>query len=663
MRFLIKLIVGLVVFVALLVVGVAVMPADKLGNIASGQISKQLGRDVHLGAVKVTLWPVFGVDASDVRVANADWAGDQPMFQASRASFGLDTSAALSGKIQFRSINAANPTLRLQTRADGKANWEFDALSGGSEAPAETTSSNESGSTALPTLDKLVITSGTIIIQDPSGTTRFDDADITLTWPNSDGPIQASLNAAPFGTDIQVQAFLQDPQGLLAGNDAPVQVDVTTKGGKINFTGNASTAAKVAGNLTVNLSDTARFAKSLGVDGVDIPQGFGRQINGKTKLAFAGTRLALRDASLALDTHTVTASADVNIAGKPQINATLSLPSLDLSTLTDSDDSAAPAPASSGWSRDPIDMSFLSAFDGTLSFSTGSLKAAGFSFGKTAGSVTVDNSRAVFDLRELNGYEGQLSGQFIANNRSGLSVRANMGFNNVEMKTLLKDAIDTDRFSGKANGRINLLGVGNSMAALMSSWSGEGNISAGPGVVEGIDLAAALTGRVDGGTTVFNTATASFTADKGILRNNDLQMGLPKVQAKGEGIVDLGGQRLDYLATVIAPNARDGRGASFPVRIKGPWDAISIRVDAAELLEQNLAEEKKKLEKQVNKEINKAVERELGVKVQQGENVEQAAKRQLQEELKKQEKKLEQQLQDELKKQLGGGLGSLLGGN
>jgi AsmA protein len=250
-------------------------------------------------------------------------------------------------------------------------------------------------------------------------------------------------------------------------------------------------------------------------------------------------------------------------------------------------------------------------------------------FGATRALMTVENSRAVFDLRELRGYDGLLTGQFVANNRGGLSVRANLSFSDLALRPLLTDAMGIDRFSGPADGSVNLLGSGSSIAAIMASLSGDGSLRAGPGRIEGIDLEAALGGNASGGTTIFDTGTATFRVDAGVLRNDDLALILPRLRARGEGRIDLGAQRLDYLFTVLDPQARGGRGLAIPVRLKGAWQAVSIRVDAGELIDQNLAEERDKLEQQARDKVNEAIEDRLGVKVEEGQSVEDALKQEL----------------------------------
>lgn len=662
LKWLLRAGVAVVVLIGLMVGGLLLLPQDKLARIASDQLSTQLGRRVDMGRVGLSFFPVAGFKVTDLRVANADWAGDVPMVAAQSAALGVDTRALLQGRIAIESITADAPKLSLTRQADGRANWEFTQPSQHAAAPSEPSSNSSvpkaDSTLALEGIGKLVITNGTVSFSDAGQVTQVRDLDLTLRWPDASGPMTVSGKARPLSGLIGYDVTLDNPNALIAGGASGGAVTLRTAGGDISYAGQIG--ADLAGKVNLNITSTAALAADFGQAGLALPRGLGASVQGQAGITFQGNRFGLRDADLTLDQNRLSARADVTLGAKPQINVVISAPNLDLSAISDSGAPASEGSGSgssgggsknasaAGWSTDPIDLSFLNAFDGKVDFTTGGLQAAGFSFGKTDASVTVERARAVFDLRQLQGYGGQMSGQFVANNRNGLSTRIAMSLDQVNLRPLLKDAMDVDRFEGPASGQVNLLASGNSVAALMRSLSGQGNLSAGPGVLHGIDLASAVQGKADGGTTVFDTASLSFTAKDGVLRNKDLAMTLPGLQAKGEGSVDLGKRRIDYLTSVIAPKARGGHGLSIPVRLKGPWDSVKIRVDAGEVLDQNFAEEKKKVEKQVRKKVEKEVGKALGVKVEEGQSLEDAAK---------------SALKKEVEKQLGKDLLNLLGGN
>lgn len=616
MRLMWKFLGFVVILLILCIGGLFLLPADRLGKLASDQLTNQLGRQVVLGQARVSVWPSVGISVDDVLISNDETASADPLLTAQKASFGLDPMQLLQGRFAFREIVIDSPTLRLPS-------------AGGEASDSGQASENTATNAPSVSLETLRITNATFI----TDSTRIDKADLSVRWPDQNGPLQATAELTKDGAPLRLSATIQRPLTVMAGGASPMSLTLATPGGDIAFDGSAGTAPEAQGRVSLDLSDTARAVAALAQVGVTLPEGLGRSITGALSLTLTrdGT-LAIRDAALKLDGNSLTAAADVTLTGKPRINAQITADALDLSGLmggAGDAEATADQPASEGWSTAAIDASGLAAFDGEISLTTGKLDLGGMTFGNTRALMVVDNSRAVFDLREMRGYDGLLTGQFVANNRGGLSMRADVSFAGVSLQPLLKDAIGVDRFSGPADGSINLLGSGGSIAAIMSSLSGEGALRAGPGRIEGIDLEAALGGTASGGTTIFDTGTARFQVENGVLRNDDLTLALPRLGARGEGKIDLGAQRIDYLVTITDAKARDGRGLAFPVRIKGPWSDTQIRVDAGSLIDQNLAEERDALKQKARDKVNDALQDKLGIKAEPGQNVEDTLRNEL----------------------------------
>lgn len=607
----------LAVMVFVLVGTIFLLPADRLGKILSDQLTKQTGRSVALGETRVTVWPVVGLAVSDLRIGNADWAGDAPLFAADRAAFGLDPVSLIRGSFAFRSIEADGPDLNLVRSADGRVNWSF----GSGETGGET-----GGNTPAVSLNRLAITGGKVTYSDAGKTTRISDADISMDWPTRNGPVNITARVTPAGAPLSITARIEKPNALIGGAASRVAVSVSSAGGTVDFAGLAGIAPEAQGDLTLDLGNTPAMLAALGLGPIDLPEGAGRKLSGKMQITYTRDQiLALRDASLVIDGNALAIAADISLAGKPRINARVNATTLDLSALSQGGEST----ASSGWSKAPIDASALGAIDGELAFLADAVLLGEHSFGKTRALITIDDSRAVFDLRELRAYDGLATGQVVVNNRSGLSARADLAFAEVKLSPLLKASMGVDRLSGPADGSLNVLTSGQSLHEMVAQIDGGAVFRAGPGRIEGIDLDKVLTGNVTGGTTVFDQAVATLDIANGTIRTNDLLLTLPRLQASAEGRVDLLPKILDMLVAVLAPDARGGRGVSVPVRIKGPWSSPQIRVDAAEAINRNLAEERAAVEAKTRAKVNEAIQEKLGVTVQDGESIGDSLKKEL----------------------------------
>ena len=194
--------------------------------------------------------------------------------------------------------------------------------------------------------------------------------------------------------------------------------------------------------------------------------------------------------------------------------------------------------------------------------------------GKTRTLMTLDRSRAVFGLREVRGYAGLMTGEFVVNNRTGLSVGGTLNAEGIDLERFLSDAMGITRFAASGSGKLSFLGVGNSVDAIMKSLSGDGRLRNRAGGDFGIDLDKLMrAGDVTGGTTIFDAMSASFTIDKGNLYNQDLAMKLPLARAEGTGRIGLGARDIDYLITPVLLEGETSQGLAIPVRIRGPWAA------------------------------------------------------------------------------------------
>lgn len=374
---------------------------------------------------------------------------------------------------------------------------------------------------------------------------------------------------------------------------------------------------------------------ALGISGVDLPQGLGRRASAEAEVTLTDRMaLSLRDLRLSLDQNTLNGDLELDLAPEtPQLMARFSAGTLDFAGQSGDGgggSSGGSGSGADGWSKAPIDASALGHFNGQISLTTQGLRVAGLSFGAASLLATIERSRAVITLNRMEGYSGTITGQVVANNRSGLSVGGAVKASGVEMQPLLIDLAGIRRFTGAAEANLEFLGVGNSIHTIMNSLSGNGGLSMGRGTIEGFDLDSLMRqGLATGGTTVFDSLTASFTMDKGNLYNKDLLLKLPIVSASGEGRVGIGARDIDYLFTPKTGSAETEGGVVIPVRIQGPWSNPRIWPDMDMAIDLNLKEEKEAAKAQVEEKVKE----KLGLETQQGESLEDAAKRKLEEEL------------------------------
>ena len=644
MKWIVRIIGALLVAVLVAVGAVLLLPADRIASLASEQLSRMTGRDVTIsGDVSMTFWPVLGIRAQGLDIGNADWAAEGPLLSTAEAAIGVDAAALLRGEIRITKVEAQSPTIRLDTRSDGRTGWTFTYATGDAEiaterAPADAT-------TARPvTIARLEVRDATLIYAaEGSPTLTYGGVDLTLDWPDPAGPaeITASMRLAedPVTLVAQVERF----GTFLRGEVAPLRATLSGQGGGLTLDGRASLDGAFAGHAGLQAADTALFLSQLGAGRPEIPEGLGRRADIAAEVTLTpDRRLALRDLAADLGGNRITGAADIVLSDVPQVTATLDAGALVLATAsTGGEPGATPtaAPTSAvpgGWSTAPINADFLASFDGRIVLTADRVDLGRLQFGTTRAEMTNADRRMVFALTDVAAYGGRLAGEFVMNNRGGLSVGGSLAAQGVEMNPLLRDMAELTRFTGTGDAQVSFLGSGNTLAAIMGSLGGSGRVGVGRGTIEGIDLDNLLGSYdVEGGTTVFDSLDASFTMADGVLSNDDLQMLLPRIEATGRGQVDLGARTLDYTVTPKILRVNAGRGLAVPVRIEGPWADPVIRPDLAAAVDLNFAAEKQEVTDRVQRKLDEKLQEELGVTRQDGQSVEDALKGEIENKLKR----------------------------
>ncbi len=660
MRLLLRLAALVIVAVIVMSVSLLLLPSERIARIAADQISKQTGRTVTLeGDTRVTFWPILGVSAGKFTVENADWSEAGAMITADAVKIGVEPQALFGGEVRITGLEAQNPTIRLERARNGRVNWEIGVEGVAPSGQSDGASPARSNALSL-TLDRALIQNGSFSYTDhgAGSTLSLRGVDLDLRWPDYEGAASFDISMLPLGPltskaipaseRLHIKGQLEAVGGFIEGQFSGLQATLTAPGGSLSFDGRAGSAPQAAGTLTAEFDDTGRVMAALGQPAADIPAGLGRALSLSTQITLSDAqRFALRDAILQLDNNRFTGGADLNLSGaKPQISAQLRAGALDLSRFAGSDgNDTGSSVTTTGWSTSPIDASALALLNGDFALVADSIDLGDLKLAKTRVLATLTRSRLVLDLREIRTYDGLLSGEFVINNRSGLSVGGNLKAEGLNIQSLLRDSTGISRLTGTAAAQVKFLGVGQTMDAIMRSLSGSGSLSTGRGVIEGFDLDKLMrAGNLSGGTTVFDSLTASFTMDKGQVLNDDLLLSLPRASAEGEGRIGLGARDIDYLFTPKLLEGENRRGLAIPVRIRGPWAnpriipdlerAIDLNLQKEkEELEQRVKEERDKLEENAREELAKRVEKELGVTTEEGQSIEDALKDTLEKEL------------------------------
>ncbi|MAQ39255.1 MULTISPECIES: AsmA family protein [Thioclava] len=640
---------ALVVLIALSLGGALLLiPSKKIAQIAEARFEAATGRKMTLsGSVHATIWPQLGVRTGPVEIANADWSKDGPMLSAKGLQIGVDPSALIGGEVRVSKVDVLSPNILLELRKDGTGNWEVTPPDAATSTQTARPGTGEGGGMTAFSLDKAEISDGSVRWIDHASGQRIalTGLDASLALPSFDGPASLDLTGQVEGKALKVNGTLESFASFLAGDPAPTDLALTLDASSIGFKGTFGTAPLAAkGALTASVKDPTALAAIFGQTARDLPKGLGRDTitaKGDVTLGADGA-MQLRGGKLTLDGNALSVAGDLSFTkGKPRIDAQIDAGALDLSALTGASGKAGAGGSSSGsgsgasgWSTTPIDASGLRVLDGKIALDASSIDFGTAKLGPAKAQITIENGRAVADLRQVSAYGGSVTGQVVANARSGFSASADLVAKGVSMQPLLSDLADYTRLDAKADLAVKLLASGNSEAALARSLSGSGDVAFGKGALEGLDLVGMLRTLDlnyvgEGAKTIFDQITASFTIAKGVLSNDDLALKAPLLSAAGKGRVDIGAQSLDYTVTPTALSKADGTGGvKVPLSITGPWAKPKFGLDMKALSGDKVDAAKQDLKAKAEAEIAK----KLGITPQEGQSTEDAAKQKLKEE-------------------------------
>ncbi len=654
MRWIFRSVILVLILIAIAVGGLFVVPTDRIAAIASTQFERATGRDLVIsGEVRPSIFPMLGVRIGGVEISNPDWVADGPMIRADRLNVGVDFWSLLRGNVRVDEFQIVSPEIVLVQRADGVASWDF--ANAAPEADIEAATEDSGGPLSAFSLDLAEISSGRLLYRDEAGDAAYQLSDVTmqLRFPGAEEAAALEGEVTINGASLEIEALIDGVGPMLEGALRPVVIALRWSGGELGYDGQLGLSPVGAeGRFAFEATDLGPLMSLAGQLAPDLPQGLGRDriaAEGDLTYASEGT-LHLRGGQFAFDGNSLAGDIDI-LPGdnRPMVRARLQGGMLDLSGLAAGGGDSAGSGDSDGWSRSPIDVSGLFAVDAEAALGVSGLDLGLATFGAVDIRAGLENGRLVLNLRQVEAYGGSVTGQYIVNGRGGLSMRAAMNIAGVQLAPLLTEFADFDRLEGTGTGAVDLLMVGDSVHALMNSMSGSGQIEFGQGAILGLDIWGMIrtmdtSFRGEGAQTVYDQIAASFTASDGVIRNDDLAMTAPLGQVTGEGTVGMGQRVLDYQIVPQVVTGQDGAGVRVPLEITGPWSNLRYRLDLEALARQELADEIEALEEQATDAVADA----LGVEVDEGQSLEEAAT-----------ETLEERLRDEAASQLQ----RLLGGN
>lgn len=227
-------------------------------------LSEAIGRKVEIARLdgEWSLYPRFVVE--DIRVQNAEWAGEEEMLEAERVEVVVDVPELLRGRMVLPEIKLIKPQIRLARQEDGTNNWTF-----GAEAAADVAAPEERSE--MPLIGLLLIEEGKLAYRDRKSQLDLETTISTAVGSGKEGrgavelEGRGSMRGEPFLLQVTAGSLL----ALRETDDPyPLVLQVVIGPTRLKLSGTLEEPIKFAGlDLEVALTgpNLGRLRKVTGV--------------------------------------------------------------------------------------------------------------------------------------------------------------------------------------------------------------------------------------------------------------------------------------------------------------------------------------------------------------------------------------------------------------
>ena len=628
----VALIIGLVATAIILI-----QRENVAGRVAS-TLTHEIGRQVTIkGPLSLSIYPLVGVTARDVTIANAPGGVAENMIQAQSIGIGVAVVPLFHHELQIKQLTLTAPIIVLEVDATGKPNWIF------TRPPAPPQPVKTSTAPAAPPkinqvqLSGVKIENGRLLYNDLQAKQALvlEEINGTAALNGLDQPFTTEGDAMLRGEKVTANASMATPRALMDGKPININLVLNTAPIAVKFDGTLAPAQAGAqqtfkGNVALSGPDLRRLA-----DWTGYPLGAGPGLKAYSvdgKLTYTAASTAFENASVKLDSLAGRGDFLLEAShGKPYLSGRLELTAFDLNPYLATSPAAAPIPqtptpptapaagpaapapqpaaapapittapkpvnvSALGWDATPIDVTGLRAINANLDLTVHAMQVQKMKIDSAKLSVLLNEGYLASTITDMALYGGAGSGRLEVDARAGnLKLAENLDVENVRAKDFMMDAIGLDALEATATVTMNIAAQGASQKDLLEGLNGSGAFRFTNGALHGVDfgglsktISNAISGKITGpnAQTPFNTLRSTFAITKGVAATSDFNMDGKGVVVTGLGVIDIGKQNLDLRFTPRTVLKRDANGKAtslgipLPVRGYGPWVQLKFTTD------------------------------------------------------------------------------------
>ena len=589
------------------------------------QVTKATGRPFSVGDdLRLSLFPYASLSFSDLHLGSLPGFEEKDFIIVKSFDVRVKLVPLLFKDIQIKRFILNGARLVLETRKDGRTNWEFNEKTT-SELPADSAKETKKPRKAGAgegldlkafTLGELAVTDGSVLWLDRKEKERKEISDVTLLLKDVslDRPIgvdfSARLDKQPFSLKGNVGPIGKMPGKGTVPLDLSIialeQVDIGLKGNVVD----PVTQPKF--NLTIDVPPfsprkvVAATGKALPVSTSD--PGVLNHVSFKAGIKGDSKSVSVSEGIMDIDESKVNFTAKAGDFERPRIVFDMDIDQIDLDRYLpptrQGQKEAGEKAKPEGTKKTDYSNLRRVALNGTMNI--GKLKIKNAKIDRVH--LTLTGEKGIFNLKPLTMalYQGDVTGSGMMSVQKNIP-RTNIQLNliNIQAGPLLKDVLKKDFLEGMLKAQVNLSMMGDDAVAIKRTLNGDGELLFKDGAVKGVDLTGmvhnvkAAFGLAEKGGKVprtdFSQFHVPFSVKNGIASTTNTIFISPLVRLTASGKADLIKELLDFrlepklVGTIKGQgDTKDRSGLMVPVLVSGSFSSPKFRPDLEGKLKQEI---------------------------------------------------------------------------
>ncbi len=606
------------------------------------KVFESTGRKLTIrGDVSVSFYPVVGLSAADVTMANRDGASRTEMATLDQLLLRVRLLPLFTGEVDVDKFILVNPVIHLEKTAAGP-NWIFNSPVAGAASgkqppdpapkPADANPNpagtcNSEKSTAQWLSDELGfgvkqirfgevgLRNGTITYEGPDGvSTEARGIDVDIALPNIQKPIRVDGSLLWNGERVSLGVEIADACKLVNGIETKGALTVATASGYLTLAldGTLQKQADLIarGKATLDVPSIRKLAAWAGSPILSGGDTFGPlAIEGD--LVLEGAKGSFSNATVAFDKIRGTGKMLVDATGSlPYVNGDLAVGTLDLNPYV-----AGAATASPGEKAGTIDASMLQAFNADLIFRADQVVFASETVKGGVMTVRVADGQALIAISDFGLFGGRIGGTVgVDGRKAGVGLTTDLKIAGVPMRPVIRRFSGKDWLEGTGSMTAKFRGHGTTSDALARNMRGNGRFDFRNGAIRGFNAAGLFRALDDVGKSLgtlkiaevparlaalnkarssspdqktdFSELSGNYAYAGGAVNLSGIRMLSPLLRVGGGGTAHLPKQSLDMRLQVRLVSSLKGQGGKvdlsgleIPVRVYGPFSNIQWQPD------------------------------------------------------------------------------------